>query len=143
MKKEDILEKAKNIITGERQNAYGEVEDNFQTIANLFNAYLKSKANCKSEITAQDVAVMMILVKVARISSGHHKDDNWIDIAGYAACGGSIEPVESSSDVNGLTFTCAPDIDDDLIDKVTKSSIFGGLSIEDIKKVTDINGTPE
>ena len=121
MRKEDILEKAKGIITGERQNDYGEVEDNFQTIANLFNAYLKSKANRKKEITAQDVAVLMILVKVARISSGHHKDDNWIDIAGYAACGGSIEPVESLYDVNAFTFACT----------------------QDIEKVTDINGTPE
>ena len=34
---------------------------------------------------------MMILMKVARNSSGVYKDDNWIDICGYAALGGEIQ----------------------------------------------------
>ena len=37
---------------------------------------------------------MLILQKTARIASGHAKNDNWIDIAGYAACGGEIESIE-------------------------------------------------
>ena len=31
-------------------------------------------------------AMMMALLKVARIKTGKHKDDNFIDLAGYAAC---------------------------------------------------------
>jgi hypothetical protein len=34
---------------------------------------------------------MLALLKIARIASGHAKEDNWIDLAGYAACGGEIE----------------------------------------------------
>jgi hypothetical protein len=34
---------------------------------------------------------MLALMKISRISSGHAKADNWIDLAGYAACGGEIE----------------------------------------------------
>ena len=29
--------------------------------------------------------------KIARTASGHAKEDNWVDLAGYAACGGEIE----------------------------------------------------
>lgn len=31
-------------------------------------------------------AVMMALLKIARIKTGKHKDDNFVDLAGYAAC---------------------------------------------------------
>jgi hypothetical protein len=34
---------------------------------------------------------MMALLKVARIATGHGKADNWVDLAGYAACGGELE----------------------------------------------------
>jgi hypothetical protein len=37
-----------------------------------------------------DVAVMLALLKVARIKQNPNHTDNWIDIAGYAACGGEI-----------------------------------------------------
>lgn len=87
MTKEEILDKAKEIVTGDRQNAYGEVEDNFGRIARLWAEYL-NEGNTSIELDAEDVACMMILLKIARIKSGHHKDDNWIDIAGYSACGG-------------------------------------------------------
>ena len=33
---------------------------------------------------------MMILLKVARVAGGSESIDNWVDIAGYAACGGEI-----------------------------------------------------
>jgi predicted membrane channel-forming protein YqfA (hemolysin III family) len=36
-------------------------------------------------------AAMLALLKIARIASGHAKADNWVDLAGYAACGGEIE----------------------------------------------------
>ena len=42
-------------------------------------------------VNAVDVAAMLALLKIARIASGHAKEDNWVDLAGYAACGGEIE----------------------------------------------------
>lgn len=83
--KNDILDKAKTIINGERQGTYGEAEDSFSVIAKMWAAYLGK------EIKSEDVANMMILMKVARNSSGVYKDDNWIDICGYAALGGEIQ----------------------------------------------------
>lgn len=85
MDKNDILDKAKTIINGERQGTYGEAENSFSVIAQMWTAYLGKN------LTSEDVANMMILLKVARNSSGVYKDDNWIDICGYAALGGEIQ----------------------------------------------------
>lgn len=85
MKRAEILEAAKVCVCGNREQDYGTPERNFQRIAEMWTAYLNSP------VTAPDVAAMMALVKIARIASGHAKDDNWIDLAGYAACGGEIE----------------------------------------------------
>lgn len=82
----EILKAAEVCVNGDRQNDYGTPERNFETIANLWNAYLG-----ENRVNAKDVAAMLVLLKVARIASGKKKNDNWIDIAGYAACGGEIE----------------------------------------------------
>lgn len=85
MTRAEILDKAKVCVVGDREQDYGSVENNFRTIANFWSIYLGSP------VTATDVAAMMALLKIARIASGHAKDDNWVDLAGYAACGGEIE----------------------------------------------------
>lgn len=91
MNREQTLSTAANIINGERQGTYGNAEDSFAVIANLWSAYLKRK------VTSADVANMMILMKVARNASGVYKDDNWVDICGYAALGSEIQSNEKES----------------------------------------------
>lgn len=85
MKRPDILDTAKKCVCGDREQDYGSPEDNFQKIADLWTAYYGQ------EFTAVDVAIFMSLVKIGRIASGHGNADNWVDLAGYAACGGEIE----------------------------------------------------
>lgn len=85
MKRTEILEAAARCVCGDREQDYGSPEDSFATIAALWNAYLGA------EIDTKDVAAMLALLKIARIASGHAKEDNWVDLAGYAACGGEIE----------------------------------------------------
>lgn len=89
MTREETLEKARQCVCGDREQDYGSPESNFATIAEMWNAYLD--ANISRKISPKDVAAMMALMKIARIASGHAKDDNWIDLAGYAACGAEIE----------------------------------------------------
>lgn len=84
MKRKEILEEAARIVTGERQHQYGDAEDSFGLIGQLWTVYLDHL------VTAEDVALMMILLKVAREKGGKGKADSWVDIAGYAACGGEI-----------------------------------------------------
>lgn len=83
-----VLKEAELIVNGNREAEYGNAEDNFNTIAMLWSVYTDA------EITPKDVAAMMILLKVARTKSGHGKDDTWIDIAGYAACGAEVMEVQ-------------------------------------------------
>ena len=44
--------------------------------------------------TSKDVAMMLALLKVARIHNGD-KMDSFIDLAGYAACAGEIAGKEA------------------------------------------------
>lgn len=95
MKREEILAAARKCVCGDREQDYGSPEHNFDTIARMWAAYLHAvKVNQGGRdfyITGKDVAAMLGLLKIARIASGHGKMDNWIDLAGYAACGGEIE----------------------------------------------------
>lgn len=79
-----ILEDARKCVCGEREGQYGSPENNFQTIAELWGIY------CEREFSAVDVAVMMALLKVARIKSDPTKVDSWVDGCGYLACGGEL-----------------------------------------------------
>lgn len=89
MTRKECLDAAVDIVCKNRENTYGNPEDNFSVIAKLWSLYIDR------EITSSDVAVMMILLKIARIKGGNFKDDNYIDIAGYAACAAEIgEPGE-------------------------------------------------
>lgn len=80
--REDILRAAMEIVCEGRAQEYGGPEDSFGRIALLWSAYAGYMFEPK------DVAAMMILLKVARIAGGSGSEDNWVDIAGYAACGG-------------------------------------------------------
>ena len=81
----ECLDIAKEIVCKDREGTYGKPEDNFKLIADLWSAYKGV------EFTSHDVAMMMILLKIARISAGKYKSDNYIDIAGYAACAAENE----------------------------------------------------
>ena len=92
MTRDDILDKAKQMVSGDRETDYGSPENNFLRIANFWNTYLAGRL-C-AVLYPKDVAAMLALLKVARIASGHAKEDNWVDLAGYAACGGELESNE-------------------------------------------------
>lgn len=83
MTRTEILEKAAEIVAG-REETHGAAEDNFAMIAELWSAW----KGC--HYSRVDVAMMMILLKLARVKSGHGTDDNYVDIIGYAACAAEI-----------------------------------------------------
>lgn len=84
MTRKQILEEAEKCVCGQRQEDYGEPEDNFRAIANLWSSYMGTKFD------AHDVAIMMALLKIGRIQSGRRTEDSYIDLAGYAACAGEL-----------------------------------------------------
>lgn len=84
MTRAEILDAAKKCVCGQREQDYGSPESNFQLIADLWRTYLGVN------ISATDVAMMMALMKIARIKNGGGTGDSFVDLAGYAACGGEI-----------------------------------------------------
>ena len=97
MTRKDVLAAAEKCVCGDREQDYGRVEDNFKTIARFWEIYLENKclgAPADIEILPEDVAAMMALLKIARITSGNIHPDNWIDGCGYLACGGELEVAE-------------------------------------------------
>lgn len=92
----EVLHRAEQCVCGEREQDYGTPEDNFETIAEFWETYLSracvDEAGCVY-IDATDVAMMMALLKIARIAGGSGTRDSFIDLAGYAACGGECADV--------------------------------------------------
>lgn len=80
-----ILDTAKSYVTKDRAADHGDMEDNFRTIASYWNTHLGIDF-----IEPQDVAVMMTMLKLARIRQNEKHLDNWVDACGYMACGGEI-----------------------------------------------------
>ncbi|QFP95538.1 hypothetical protein SEA_GAUGELDP_55 [Mycobacterium phage GaugeLDP] len=85
-----ILTKAEEIINGQRAQDYGDALENHQRIASLWNAYLQ-----KPTVDHNDVAVMMILLKIARFMENGYHEDTVVDIAGYA---GVLEKMQLSKE---------------------------------------------
>jgi hypothetical protein len=81
-----VLNTAARYVAHDRNAQYGTPESNFGMIAQFWSTYLGAS------IMPHDVAAMMSLMKLARITTSPDKDDNWIDLAGYAACGAEVRP---------------------------------------------------
>ena len=109
MKRAELLKEAEKCVCGNREQDYGSPENNFRTIATFWAAYLNTKHDSDVNITIdpEDVAAVLALLKIARIASGRMKDDNWIDLAGYAACGGEIASDRAALDAALASFASA------------------------------------
>lgn len=79
-----ILRTAEKLINGQRAKDYGDACENFQRIADLWAPILRTP------VTAEQVALCMAQVKIARLITSPGHEDSWIDLAGYAALGGEI-----------------------------------------------------
>ena len=107
MNREDILAFASQAVA-ERGQSYGKPSENFERIAGLWSSYTGY------EFKIEDVGIMMMLVKIARLMEAPHHTDSWVDIAGYAAVtaeaiADSLSnqplPVDQQSNVSSLSET--------------------------------------
>ena len=79
MTDESVLQEAERIINGERRESYGGALESFDRIAKLWEPVLGTS------ITAEQVALCLIELKVARYINGQQRD-SLVDICGYAGC---------------------------------------------------------
>ena len=83
-----IALKAAELVGGDRAKTHGDKKANHQNIADLWSAYLSGQLS--APISAKQAALMMALLKIARTKSGSENPDDYVDLAGYAACAGEI-----------------------------------------------------
>jgi hypothetical protein len=79
---ESILLEAERLTSGERNKSYGEPIDNFQHTVGLINAQFADKL--RVPLTAEDFAILMMLVKLSRLNTTPTHRDSIVDVAGYA-----------------------------------------------------------
>jgi hypothetical protein len=88
MTRDEIIEHAKTLISGQRAVDYGDAKDNFDRIAAGWNIIVE---NIDGPITAKHVALMMDWVKTCRLLETIDHIDSWVDKVGYTALGGSFD----------------------------------------------------
>ena len=85
MKSNQVLNRASVLVQGQREKDYGDKKENHNNIAKLWSAYLGIS------VTAHDVALMMVLLKMARTKLGQVSRDTYIDMSAYSAIAGEIK----------------------------------------------------
>jgi len=91
-----VLDEAKKLICGDRNATYGPPNQDFQRTADMMTALFGWMLKDGCRFKARDVAWMMIFVKASR-SQHSPKRDNYVDAAGYAACGWECEASEGKA----------------------------------------------
>lgn len=85
-RQKSLLQKADEIIAGDRQRDYGDKLQNFSQIAMLWQGTLAHLLKPDSAITPELVTMCMIQVKLARLAKSPDHADSLLDVAGYAGC---------------------------------------------------------
>jgi hypothetical protein len=91
----EILKEADELVAGDRHKDYGDKVENHNNIAKLWSAYLDSK------VEAHDVAILMVLLKIARTKLGEISKDTYVDMSAYGAIAGEIKFKEPKKESEG------------------------------------------
>ena len=82
-KRTDILETAAALINGDRERDYGTPAENFGRISAGWSVILDQ------DVSAEQVALCMAWLKIARLVNGPH-EDSYVDAAAYMALAGEL-----------------------------------------------------
>lgn len=88
----DILNRAADLVGGDRATAHGDAVESLQAIGELWGHLLSLMGNpLPRPLEARDVAILMVGLKIVRASKGDESnDDNYVDMAGYAGLAGAV-----------------------------------------------------
>jgi hypothetical protein len=102
MNRTEVLDKAKAAVA-DREGKYGHPRENFERIALRWQTHLVNRYGYGAGFTsldAEDVAIMLADVKLARAESGVYLEDNFIDGAGYIALAAEVGAPHDQGSVN-------------------------------------------
>jgi hypothetical protein len=83
--KKSILDEAKDIIYGDREKTYGAPDKNLKAIAGYWANHLHTRFGVYHDVTPEDVCIMMVLLKAARLGNDITHRDSQVDAVGYLA----------------------------------------------------------
>jgi hypothetical protein len=89
----DLLDEAKALITGDRNNAYGSPIQDFKRSADALQAYGYRGPDGR-DLQPHDVAIFVMAIKLSRLMWTPRRRDSWVDVAGYAGCGWECSQIE-------------------------------------------------
>ena len=81
MKRENVLAKAGQLITGDRARDYGDAYENHERVATMWSAILGIK------VSVRMVYLCLLALKISRLVKTPSHTDSWGDICGYGALG--------------------------------------------------------
>jgi hypothetical protein len=81
----NVLQEAEQIIYGDRETTYGSPDKNLKVIASYWTTHLNASYGKNLSLTVDDVCVMMMLLKQARLANSPKHRDSLVDVVGYAA----------------------------------------------------------
>ena len=122
MDRSKVLDTAKDLISNDRAEDYGDASESFGRIADGWNVIIGQALKEQGYITGQHVALMMAWLKMSRILGSLHHDDSYVDAAGYLAL---------ASEVGGPVAARQPDGDNSnqvFFDAVHKEKLNGKLN---------------
>jgi hypothetical protein len=93
-----LLDTAAEAVLYQRNKTYGEPDEDFARIAATLNA-LGYRGPDGRALRGHDVSVIMISLKLSRLTWMETHEDSWVDIAGYAACGMETANLQSARDL--------------------------------------------
>jgi hypothetical protein len=103
MKRDHILNQARDLINGPRDQDYGDALVNHRRIAIGWDVIAKTAIKKHGRITPAHVALMMDWVKTSRLMESIDHVDSWIDKAGYTGLGGEFALNEEEPDFGRIT----------------------------------------
>lgn len=92
----EVLHEADDLIAGDRQHEYGPPQVNFARIADVWNWWMEATGR-DSVLDPSDVAMMMALLKMARVANNPDSRDSYVDLAAYSALGYMLSVEEGNT----------------------------------------------
>lgn len=102
----DILNRAADLVGGDRASAHGEAVESLQAIGELWGHLLSLMGKPLPEpLEARDVAILMAGLKIVRAYKGNESsDDNYVDGAGYFGLAGAVRLFRACRDSKKIPY---------------------------------------